>query len=145
MAKTDSAYYLKIREATVKRIDKIFEEAAKWGLTDEDIRAPFLKLRDTIRHCPKNVRAYCEGYYAAAAKAAKRNKIERDYTDTSPPIGSLWRHYNGVLYEVVQHANVEGGEQYQQHVVYKNANTGRHYTRPLSDWNRSMSLYLGSE
>ncbi len=54
---------------------------------------------------------------------------------------SRWRHTNGNLYTVLCVANefTERPEQYPPTVVYQGDN-GRIWSRPVSDWSRSMTL-----
>lgn len=60
------------------------------------------------------------------------------------PVGSIWKHYGGPVYEVILHANVEGAkEQYPQSVVYRNVDNANIYVRPLSEWARSFTRYRG--
>ena len=53
---------------------------------------------------------------------------------------SEWRHTNGNLYHVLCIANehTERPDQYPVTVVYQGDN-GRIWSRPLSDWHRSMT------
>lgn len=59
--------------------------------------------------------------------------------ENEPTIGSLWQHYNGVIYEVIYLANIDttDSEKYPETVVYKGVN-GKIWTRPLKDWYRSF-------
>jgi len=52
-----------------------------------------------------------------------------------------WKHYNGNEYEVLMLTNeLSTNEQYPVTVVYKNIHTGSTWSKPLSDWHRSMTL-----
>lgn len=57
-----------------------------------------------------------------------------------PAIGSRWRHYNGIEYEVTGIANdvTPRRDDYPITVVYTNVRTGKMFTRALYDWPRSM-------
>lgn len=60
--------------------------------------------------------------------------------DKIPAIDSLWQHYTGIQYRVVLYTNGDGSRpDYPKTIVYKNIRTGDHYSRPLSDWHRSMT------
>ena len=54
--------------------------------------------------------------------------------------GSRWRHRNGNAYTVLMLANehTDRPEKYPVTVVYQGDN-GRVWSRPLSDWRRSMT------
>lgn len=56
-----------------------------------------------------------------------------------PEIKSLWEHYNGLKYEVINLANVDSTDQekYPETVVYQGIN-GKVWTRPLKEWHRSF-------
>lgn len=58
-----------------------------------------------------------------------------------PSPGSVWSHTNGNRYTVICIANefTERPDQYPQTVVYQGEN-GRIWSRPVSDWARSMTL-----
>lgn len=57
-----------------------------------------------------------------------------------PEEKTIWRHYNGVVYEVVAIANEHSTRDvYPPTVVYRGPN-GRIWSRPLSDWHRSMTF-----
>lgn len=56
-----------------------------------------------------------------------------------PAIGSLWQHYNGAEYEVILIANLHSQrEEYPVTVVYRGVSNQLVWSRPLSDWYRSM-------
>lgn len=57
-----------------------------------------------------------------------------------PAPASEWRHRNGIVYVVMLIAN-EGSErpEYPPTVVYYNKQTNTPYSRPVSDWARSMT------
>lgn len=57
-----------------------------------------------------------------------------------PGVGHLFRHRNGNIYEVTGFNNEEHGrqEEYPTRVEYRNALTGKKYSRSLVDWWRSM-------
>lgn len=59
---------------------------------------------------------------------------------TLPSPGSQWAHTNGNRYTVLCIANefTERPEQYPQTVVYRGEN-GRIWSRPVSEWGRSMT------
>ncbi len=60
-------------------------------------------------------------------------------TPQVPQVGSKWRHYNGNEYEVVLIANLHSiKDEYPITLVYRGANL-RVWSRPLSDWHRSMA------
>lgn len=63
-------------------------------------------------------------------------------TDTSLPLaGSAWQHHSGRTYTVLTLSNTEGDdpERFVPTVVYQGED-GRVWSRPVSDWHRSMSL-----
>jgi hypothetical protein len=62
---------------------------------------------------------------------------------TWPPLFSIWRHHNGNHYEVVMFTNVESDRQdkYPTTIVYRNVRNLNDYSRPLIDWDRSMTLW----
>lgn len=52
---------------------------------------------------------------------------------------SEWQHYNGCKYLVLFLSNEEGdADKYPTTVVYQNVDNGKRYSRPLSDWHRSL-------
>jgi hypothetical protein len=57
-----------------------------------------------------------------------------------PSEGSVWQHRNGNRYLVLAIANhaSDRPERYPKTVVYQGAN-GNIWSRPLSDWHRSMT------
>lgn len=57
-----------------------------------------------------------------------------------PVIKSWWKHRNGNNYQVIMIANAftDNEEKYPVTIIYKGLN-GRVWSRPLSDWHRSMS------
>lgn len=59
---------------------------------------------------------------------------------TKPKINSEWTHRNGNSYRVLMIAN-EGSEKedYPVTVIYQGLQNGKIWSRPLSDWYRSMS------
>jgi hypothetical protein len=61
-------------------------------------------------------------------------------TDNIPQIGSRWVHTNGNKYVVIIVTNIHSERQieYPTTVVYIGDN-GRIWSRPLTDWRRSMS------
>jgi predicted alpha/beta hydrolase len=61
--------------------------------------------------------------------------------NTLPRPTSEWQHSNGVLYVVLCIANefTEQPDRYPQTVVYMGLN-GRVWSRPATDWHRSMTL-----
>ncbi|UXS01175.1 DUF1653 domain-containing protein [Agrobacterium tumefaciens] len=59
----------------------------------------------------------------------------------APRAGSVWRHYNGATYEVLTITNAESSRpKYPPTVVYRGLGNGKLWSRPLSDWNRSMTI-----
>lgn len=64
--------------------------------------------------------------------------------EAEPRIGSVWKHRNGNVYSVVLYTNVETGreDKYPHTIVYRNVHNGKHYSRKLSGWHRSMSLHV---
>lgn len=73
------------------------------------------------------------GELTGAALAALTSKADA----INIPAGSVWEHTNGKRYTVIGMANVGGGKAYEPHVVYQGEN-GKLWTRPASDWARSM-------
>lgn len=63
---------------------------------------------------------------------------------TVPTISSLWQHYNGVVYRVVLIANSDSGncDKYPVTVVYQGVLNHKIWSRPLSDWYRSMTPHV---
>jgi len=55
--------------------------------------------------------------------------------------GSRWQHTNGNQYRVMTLANelTQRPDQYPVTVVYQNIYTQSVWSRPLSDWHRSMT------
>lgn len=59
----------------------------------------------------------------------------------APKEGSVWRHRNGAKYAVLMIANSESqNPEYPLTVVYRNVTNGKVWSRPASEWLRSMSL-----
>lgn len=56
---------------------------------------------------------------------------------------TLWKHTNGNKYKVLVLTNQksERHEQYPITVVYQNYETKSLWSRPLSDWHRSMTFH----
>lgn len=67
--------------------------------------------------------------------------IHLDDPSTWPAVDSRWKHYNGNLYRIVLVSNVKTSDQakYPTTVVTANVHTGAFYSRPLLDWERSMT------
>ena len=60
-------------------------------------------------------------------------------SETLPAEGTKWEHYNGCKYNVLMLTNLHSeNEKYPVTVVYQGEN-GRVWSRPLSDWHRSMT------
>lgn len=60
-----------------------------------------------------------------------------------PEYGSVWEHHpTGNIYRVLLITNqqTQRPDKYPITVVYENTNTGTTWSRPLSEWHRSMSL-----
>lgn len=57
----------------------------------------------------------------------------------TPKPQTIWYHNNGCCYEVIAIANEGDRPNYPETVVYRNLNNGKWYTRPASDWHRSMT------
>lgn len=58
----------------------------------------------------------------------------------APEIGTKWKHYNGTLYVVDDISNLESTKvEYPPTVFYRNLHTNSKWSRPLSDWHRSMT------
>lgn len=68
--------------------------------------------------------------------------IDLDDHMSWPRIGSIWNHRNGSTYAVDCFTNIETDRQdrYPTTIVYRNTNNGKCYSRPLIDWERSMTL-----
>ena len=72
--------------------------------------------------------------------AEPRAEVERPTSDAPVPTpGDCWAYYNGTPYRVLHIANLPDNPWYPQTVVYQGSN-GRIWSRPLSDWHRSMTL-----
>jgi hypothetical protein len=57
-----------------------------------------------------------------------------------PEDGSKWRHYNGMEYQVLMITNLDSTRpEYPTTVVYVNTMNGKRWSRPLSEWHRSMT------
>lgn len=56
-----------------------------------------------------------------------------------PEIGSTWEHTSGRIYTVIHIANMPDTPRYPRTVVSQDA-VGAVWTRPVSDWHRSMTL-----
>lgn len=58
----------------------------------------------------------------------------------APAINSVWQHYNGNTYKVSVITNLGSTRpEYPTTVVYFNVANGTWWSRPLSEWHRSMS------
>jgi hypothetical protein len=58
-----------------------------------------------------------------------------------PVVNSLWRHKNGNLYKVAAVTNTSAvKEGYPITVVYFNVDNDTWWSRPATDWHRSMTL-----
>ncbi|WP_316196704.1 hypothetical protein [Bradyrhizobium sp. SZCCHNS3053] len=70
--------------------------------------------------------------------------IKLEESRTWPARGSVWEHRNGNRYEVMFYTNVETTNQtrYPTTIVYRNTRNTNLYSRPLADWERSMTLKL---
>lgn len=56
-----------------------------------------------------------------------------------PQVGEVWQHYSGRCYLVLHIANTQNNNpNYPVTVVYQNIESKSVWTRPLSDWHRSM-------
>lgn len=66
-------------------------------------------------------------------KDLKMNQVKKD---------QLWKHHNGIVYQVDDLVNIYTNrpKQYPVMVVYKNIGTGVKWCRPFSDWYRSFTL-----
>lgn len=82
-----------------------------------------------------------DGYNSAIDDArALFDKV--DFAPAAEPIpkpGDCWTHYNGTPYQVLHVANLPDNPRYPQMVVYQGPN-GQVWSRPLSDWHRSMTF-----
>ncbi len=56
-----------------------------------------------------------------------------------PKEGSFWRHHSGRVYRVMFIANLPGNDRYPETVVYEGVWNMMKWSRPLSDWHRSMT------
>lgn len=57
-----------------------------------------------------------------------------------PAINSTWQHYNGNVYKVVLITNMGSTRpEYPVTVVYINVFNGTWWSRPVSEWSRSMT------
>lgn len=75
------------------------------------------------------------------AKKADQSMIDIEDQRTWPRKGSVWRHTNGNQYQVDDFTNIETSSQdkYPTTIVYRNIRNGAAYSRPLTDWERSMT------
>lgn len=66
--------------------------------------------------------------------------INIDDRSTWPAYGSRWMHRNGNTYVVMNYANKKYKlPKYPVTIIYYNLHTEEVYTRPLADWERSMT------
>lgn len=56
-----------------------------------------------------------------------------------PEVGSIWKHYNGNVYEVIAIANTLDTEKYPKAVIHKTRANGKVWTRRADDWHRSYT------
>ena len=64
----------------------------------------------------------------------------------APNVDSIWRHTNGGLYLVIAITNLASiRPQYPETVVYINTVNHSLWSRPVSEWTRSMSLVSAAE
>lgn len=56
-----------------------------------------------------------------------------------PIPGTLWRHRNGNIYEVVHVVNLPDDERYPKTVVYRNVSNRTMWARRFDDWHRSFT------
>ena len=55
--------------------------------------------------------------------------------------GRKYRHTNGNIYAIIGFSNLRSEkEKYKPTVIYTNVENGSVWSRPLEDWNRSMTL-----
>jgi hypothetical protein len=66
--------------------------------------------------------------------------IDRNEVYESVPIASEWKHRNGNHYGVIGHTNIHTRypEKHPITIIYENIDNGSIWSRPLSDWHRSM-------
>jgi len=58
-----------------------------------------------------------------------------------PKPNDIWMHSNGILYRVIMLTNMQSKkEKYPPTVVYETISNGNVWSRPLSDWHRSMTF-----
>ena len=62
-----------------------------------------------------------------------------------PEVGSIWRHYNGVVFEVIAIANTLDTEKYPKAVIHKGVENGLVWTRRADDWHRSYTPHVKAE
>lgn len=156
MALDQDEFYRNLSDELKKKIkDNI--DSYKWGPSwlDDDYKI----WHGEIKHCPTcndiritsccacgcgscytcNYRFSCSPYIFPPMKPMKMEQI-MDGLGLMPDVGSKWTHTNGNLYEVIAIANkdTEYPDKYPITVVYKGEN-GKIWSRPLSDWSRSMT------
>ena len=61
--------------------------------------------------------------------------------NTPPSVDTTWRHHKGEIYKVLLITNLDSTSvDYVPTVVYVHIITGKIWSRPLSDWERSFTL-----
>lgn len=61
-------------------------------------------------------------------------------SEEAPPVNSTWRHKNGNIYKVAVITNVGSDRpEYPPTVVYSNTAVDTWWSRPVSEWHRSMT------
>lgn len=91
-----------------------------------------------------NFRFCCTPYFPPLESSVLKGVMKMDQIldglGLIPDVGSTWTHTNGNIYKVVTIANkdTEYPDKYPVTVVYAGEN-GKTWSRPLSDWGRSMT------
>ncbi len=93
----------------------------------------------------KNIQAFSDRVHIALVGQFTVEQLEaiiawkRDMTP-APRLDSIWQHTNGQRYSVFAIANDRSiRAEYPPTIMYRNVDNGRVYSRPLSDWHRSMT------
>lgn len=112
-------------QAPISVLNQVLEasrQPAEWSDSEDDDAAPTAK----------------------AEAEAEDNEVEEDrchetYEISIPADGSMWKHRNGLEFQVIMVVNEPGTPTYPMTVVYKGVHNGKRWARPLSTWHGSMT------